>query len=138
MFFPQGATADKILIFIKPKLEAVLNDSNKGIDIDIKKHTKNRTKEQNDYLWAIYSNIVKFKEKTGFIPDELPVKFINSDFLHEYFKARFDIETTTKLTTTEFSWYVDSIQNLMVEQTKGRYEPIYPETTEQYFERTIS
>jgi hypothetical protein len=138
MYFPQNSTAEKILTFIKPKLEAVLDGANNGVDIDIKKHVKNRSLEQNNYLWGIYANIVKFFETTGFVPDGLQVKFINSDFLHAYFKARFDVKTTTKMTTAEFAQYTDKIQNLMLEQSKGEYEPIYPETTEQYFERTIS
>lgn len=138
MFFPQGATADNILFLIKPKLEALINGSAHGVDIEMRKHIKKRSLEQNAYLWGVYSNIVKFYDQTGFIPDNLPVKFINSDFLHEYFKMRFDVKTTTKMSTAEFTNYVDRIQNLMLEQSKGEYEPIYPETTEQYFERTIS
>lgn len=144
MFFPQGATADNILFMIKPKLEALINGSAHGVDIEMRKHIKKRTKNQNDYLWAIYKNIVEFNkqaglsaENGGYLPDHLMLKFINSKFLHLYLKARFDIETTTKLTTTEFAQYTDSIQNLMVEQSKGAYDPIYPETTEQYFERVI-
>lgn len=133
MYFPQGATADNILSMIKPKLEATLNGAQHGVDIDIKKHIKKRSLEQNAYLWGIYSNIVKFYEQTGFIPDNLPVKFINSDFLHEYFKMRFDVKTTTKLSTADFARYTDQIQNMMLEQSSGEYEPIYPEQTYQTF-----
>ena len=133
MFFPQGATADNILSLIKPKLEAVLNGAQHGVDIDIKKHIRKRSLEQNAYLWGIYANIVKFFDQTGFIPDNLPVKFINSDFLHEYFKMRFDVKTTTKMSTAEFSSYTDKIQHLMLEQSFGEYEPIYPEQTYQTF-----
>lgn len=138
MYFPQGATADNILFVIKPKLEATLNSAQHGVDVDIKKHIRRRSLEQNAYLWGIYSNIVKFYDQTGFIPDNLPVKFINSDFLHEYFKMRFDVKTTTKMSTADFAKYTDQIQKLMLEQSKGEYDPIYPETAEQYFERTIS
>lgn len=133
MYFPQGATADNILNMIKPKLDAVLNGAQHGVDIDIKKHIRKRSLEQNAYLWGIYANIVKFYEQTGFIPDNLPVKFINSDFLHEYFKMRFDVKTTTKMSTAEFASYTDKIQNLMLEQSSGEYEPIYPEQTYQTF-----
>lgn len=133
MFFPQGTTADNVLNMIKPKLDAVLNGAQHGVDIDIKKHIRKRSLEQNAYLWGIYSNIVKFYEQTGFIPDNLPVKFINSDFLHEYFKMRFDVKTTTKMSTAEFATYTDKIQHLMLEQSSGEYEPIYPEQTYQTF-----
>ena len=133
MFFPQGATADNILNMIKPKLEAVINGAQYGVDVDIKKHTRKRSLEQNAYLWGIYGHIVKFYDDTGFVPDNLPVKFINSDFLHEYFKSRFDIKTTTKMSTAEFASYTDKIQHLMLEQTGGEYDPIYPEQTYQPF-----
>ena len=133
MFFPQGADANSIIMMIKPKLEAVVSGSAHGVDIEIKRHVKRRSIDQNAYLWAIYAHIVKFFDATGFIPDNLPVRFINSDFLHEYFKMRFDVKETKKLNTAEFSAYTDKIQHLMLEQTNGDYDPIYPESTYQTF-----
>lgn len=133
MFFSKGADINGILELIKPKLAVVLNNANFGIDIDIKNHSKTRSTEQNRYLWSIYKHIVDFWVDTGFIIDGLKLKFINSDFLHEYFKARFDLKTTTKMSTAEFMQYTDGIQNLMIEQTKGTYDPIYPENHYQEF-----
>ncbi len=119
MFFHKAANIDGILLFIRPKLEATLNSSKYGIDIEIKKHSQTRSLEQNKYLWAIYDHIVKFWKSTGFIVDNLPLRFVTSNFLHEYFKNRFDHRTTTKMTTAEFMNYTDSIQNLIIEQSKG-------------------
>lgn len=133
MYFPIGTTADNIISMIRSKLEAVINGARYGVDIDIKKHTKKRSLDQNAYLWGIYAHIVKFYDETGFIPDNLPVRFINSDFLHEYFKSRFDVKETKKLNTAEFAEYTEKIQQLMLEQTDGDYDPIYPETTYQTF-----
>lgn len=127
MYIPASANINGILAYIKPTIEDVFNGSSNGIDIDIKPHKKKRTLPQNDYMWAIYKHIKEFYEETGFTPDDIKVKFINENFLHEYFKARFDVKTTTKMSTTEFSRYVDSIQLLMTEQSKGRYQPIYPD-----------
>lgn len=67
------------------------------------------------------------------IVDNLPLRFVTSDFLHEYFKNRFDHRTTTKMTTAEFMNYTDSIQNLIIEQSKGEYDPIYPDGNYQEF-----
>lgn len=133
MFFHKSANADGILTLIKPKLEAVLSNAKYGIDIEIKNHAKTRSLEQNKYLWAIYKHIVEFWESTGFIVDNLPLRFVTSDFLHEYFKNRFDHRTTTKMTTAEFMNYTDSIQNLIIEQSKGEYDPIYPDGNYQEF-----
>ena len=127
MNFPVSASVDGILQFIKPSIVQILQNSKYGISIDIRPQVRKRSIPQNDYLWAIYQNIVKFWEETGFLPDDLKLRWINSDFLHAYFKARFDVKTTTKMTTVEFSEYTDKIQRLMVEQSKGEYEPIYPE-----------
>lgn len=133
MFFHKSADINGILEHIKPKLVAVLSNATYGIDIDIKNHARIRSSEQNRYLFAIYKHIVEFWQDTGFIVDRLPLRFVTSDFLHAYFKSRFDLKTTTKLSTTEFMNYADSIQNLMIEQTKGAYDPIYPEERYQEF-----
>lgn len=127
MYIPVSANIKGILAYIRPTIEAVLSSAKYGIDIDIKEHKKKRTNDQNSYLWGIYQHIVEFYNETGFTPDNIKVRFLNSDLLHEYFKARFDVKTTTKMTTTDFSAYTDKIQLLMTEQSKGEYQPIYPE-----------
>lgn len=88
---------------------------------------RTRTIPQNKFMWAVYKNIVLFWTETGFIPDDLKVKFINTKFLHEYFSARFDVHTTTKLNTVEMMEYIDKIQCLMDEQTAGNYPKLIPE-----------
>lgn len=133
MFFHKSADINGILELIKPKLAAVLKSAPYGVDIDIRRHAKNRSIDQNRYLFAIYKHIVEFWQETGFIIDGLKLKFLSSEFLHEYFKARFDLKTTTKMSTTEFMNYTNSIQNLMLEQTLGYYDPIYPEKRFQEF-----
>lgn len=127
MYFAQYADVDGIIRLIQPKIAALLPNCPNGISIEIKKYQRNRTTEQNKYLWAIYKHIVEFFEETGFIPDNLPVNFLNKDFCHEYFKAKFDVKETKKLTTAEFCGFTDKIQLLMIEQTKGEYNPIYPD-----------
>jgi hypothetical protein len=134
MYFPVGSDINGILAFITPKLKAVLNSAKYGVDVDIKNHIRNRTLEQNKYLYAIYKHIVEFhQEHDTFMIDNLPLKFISSDFLHAYFKARFDVKTTTKMSTKEFTEYTDKIQLLMINQTNGIYDPIYPEDRYQTF-----
>ena len=124
MNFPKSANISGILEFIKPTIEQLLNVSKYGI----------RSKAQNDYLWAIYQHIIDFNEEAGlsnknggYLPDHLMLNYIDTDFLHLYLKARFNIKTTTKLTTAEFCEYTDKIQHLMTEQSEGFYDPIYPD-----------
>lgn len=127
MYFAQFADVDGIIRLIQPKISALLQHSSNGICIDIKRYQRTRTTEQNKYLWAIYKHIVEFYEQTGFVPDNLPLHFLNKDFCHEYFKAKFDVKETKNLSTVDFCAYTDKIQLLMIEQTKGEYSPIYPE-----------
>lgn len=127
MYFSQYADVDGIIRMIRPKISALIANSPRGITIDVKKTQRNRTTEQNRYLFAIYKHIVEFYNQTGFIPDNLPINGINSDFLHQYFKARFDVKETKNMNTVDFCGYTDKIQLLMTEQTKGEYDPIYPE-----------
>lgn len=119
---------------LKPVFREIYNQaealviSGKEINLILSEQKNKRTIEQNKWLWAVYKNIVLFWTDTGFMPDNLDkkLKFINSDILHCWFKCRFDVKTTTKLSTEEIGKYIDKIQNLMVEQTDGEYEPIYP------------
>lgn len=127
MNFHKAADVDGILKFIRPVIAEKINTSKYGISIEVKNQQKQRTTPQNKYLWEVYSHIVEFYEQTGFIPDNLPVRYINKDFIHAYFKSRFDVVSTRNLNTVDFGKYVDSIQLLMVEQTKGEYTPIYPD-----------
>lgn len=134
MYFAKTDNIPFVIERIKPKLSLVMKNSKMGVQVDIKAMSQKRSLKQNKYLWGIYSNIVNFWQETGFVPDNLPVRFINSDFLHEYFKLRLDTPSTAKLSTTEMMQYCDRIQNLMLEQTKGKYEPIHPEELETYQE----
>lgn len=127
MYFSQFADVDGIINLIRPKISALIANSPKGIQIDVKKQQRNRTTEQNRYLFAIYKHIVEFYEQTGFIPDNLPVNNITTDFLHQYFKARFDVKASSAMNTVDFCGYTYKIQRLMIEQTKGEYDPIYPD-----------
>lgn len=121
---------DTKLNVIKKSIEGVLKVSKNGCEVSIKAYSKKRTNPQNEFLWAVYKRVAAFCEETGFKPDGLNIGFINSDFLHAYFKARFDLRTSTKLSTVEFMRFPEKIQDLMVEQTCGEYEPIYPKEHE--------
>lgn len=129
MNFHKAADIEGIIKFIRPVIAEKLKYSKYGISIDVRNQQRNRTTDQNKYLWAIYSHIVDFNHETGFMPDNLDTKlsYLTSDFLHFYFKARFDVKETKKLSTVYFAQYTDSIQQLMIEQSNGEYSPIYPD-----------
>lgn len=103
-------------------------ESDKPVDVCCVEVKKIRTIQQNKYLFELYTNLLDFYHQTGFMIDGLnkQVKFINKDLLHEYIKARFDVKTTTKMTTKEFAEFVDTIQNEWIEQSVGEYEYFFP------------
>ena len=84
-------------------------DLTKKWRVTIAPYVKNRTTDQNNLLWAFYTEIANH---TGHTPEEI----------HEYCKAAFlapkiitvgkdtkEYRTTTKLTTAEFSDYIERI-----------------------------
>lgn len=100
----------------------------KVVEVSCVEVKKTRTIQQNKYLFELYQHLLDFYSETGFMIDELDkrVKFITKDLLHEYLKARFDVKTTTKMSTQDFSLFVDKIQNEWIEQSGGQYEYLMP------------
>ena len=101
-------------------------ESGKPVDVCCSVVKKHRTNQQNRYLFKLYEHLLEFYEQTGFMIDGLRFKFYTKDFLHEYLKARFDVGTTTKMTTEEFTNFVDKIQNEWMTQSGVEYEYFFP------------
>ena len=101
-------------------------ESGKPVDVCCSVVKKHRTNQQNRYLFKLYEHLLEFYEQTGFMIDGLRFKFYTKDFLHEYLKARFDVGTTTKMTTEQFTNFVDKIQNEWMLQSGGEYEYFFP------------
>lgn len=117
---------------LKPVFRALYNQASvmlsagKEVNVEVTEFKNKRSNDQNKFLWSVYNNIVLFWTETGFMPDNLneKLKFINSEIIHCWYKCKFNVKTTKKLNTKEFSEYIDKIQIDMVEQTMGEYEPI--------------
>ena len=94
----------------------------KGIDIEIKPHKTKRSIEQNKFLMVVLTQIVRFFNETGFVPQGCQAWMMRTDVQKEYWKARYGIETTHKLDTLTFTRFIDFIQQTMVEETGGEWE----------------
>lgn len=116
---------DKLFPFIKDQTKRLI-ESGKPVEVCCKVITKTRTNQQNKYLFALYEHLLAFHNETGFMIDGLNFKFYTREFLHEYLKARFDVKTTTKLSTTAFTEFVDKIQNEWMLQSEGMYDYFFP------------
>jgi hypothetical protein len=112
---------------IKKQAEVLLS-LGKVVEIGCVESKRTRTMQQNKYLFELYRHLLDFYAETGFMIDELNkrVRFITKDLLHEYLKARFDVKTTTRMSTKDFSEFVDKIQNEWIEQSGGQYEYFMP------------
>ena len=127
-------TIEKVFTDLKKQASLMLCKVD-GLDITIKEHKKIRSLLQNNSLWALYENILDFWKETGFFIDNLNFRFLTTEIIHEYIKIRFNLKTTTRLSTKEFCQFFDAIQQEWVEQSNGFYEPMLLED-KGYFEST--
>lgn len=122
MFFHKDTPYKEIQDWIAIQLPAVYQASKNGIDIEIKPHKTKRSLEQNKFLMVILTQIVRFFNETGFVPQGCQAWMMRVDIQKEYWKARYGIETTHKLDTVAFTKFIDFIQQTMVEETGGEWE----------------
>ena len=66
--------------------------------------------------------IVRFYNETGFRPDGLKPWEMRTTILKEYYKDRFGVANTHKLDTFQFSFFIDRIQQSLVEETCGEWQ----------------
>ena len=122
MFFPPNIPLSDVKKWIDTQLPAVLNVAKRGIEVNIMPHKSKRTLEQNRFLMVIMTAIVRFYHDTGFMPQGCQTWMMRTDIQKEYWKARYGIESTSKMDTAEFTKFIDFIQHNMVEESGGEYE----------------
>ena len=85
-----------------------------GWAVQIKKHVKSRTVAQNSLMW-MWLNIIA--QETGNSEDDLheifKLKFLGSETVEAFGYKIERTKSTTKLTTAEFTSYLDKIDALM-------------------------
>ena len=122
MFFNKNTSLQEINTWLEKQLTAVYNASKTGIDIEVKPHHITRTNEQNRFLMAILVALVRFYDETGFMPSGLKPWEMRTTILKEYYKDRFGVANTHKLDTVQFSFFIDRIQQSLVEESGGEWE----------------
>ena len=128
MYFALPTATESITAWVKAQVDALRPDVKYGWDVDVRPHKKPRTYQQIRFLMAIMQNIVRFYQRTGFMPAGLSPWAMRTDILKEYYKARFGVGETHKLDTKAFTDFIDQIQQSMVQESHGEYEIL---TTEQ-------
>ena len=129
IFIAPQISTDSALRIIGQKLEAMRAAAPLGFEVEIRPYKKHRTNQQNKLYWAVIENIMRFCIETGFRPQLIGVRprFMNRELLGELVKAHFEIKSTSKLSTAEFGKFIDELQLMITEQSRGNYNPIIPD-----------
>ena len=128
MFFQVGTSPESITAWVKAQVAALGPDVKYGWDVEVRPHKKPRTYQQNRLLMLIMQEMVKFYHRTGYVVPGLCGYVMRTDVLKEYWKGRYGVGETHRMSTAEFGKFIDWIQATMVEETHGEWEII---TTEQ-------
>lgn len=122
MFFPLETSTESIKNWVATQVDAMRPSLKYGWDVVVMPHKKQRTYQQNRFLMTIMQNIVRFYQRTGFLPAGLSPWAMRTDILKEYYKARFGVGESHKLDTKAFTDFIDQIQQSMVQESHGEYE----------------
>lgn len=122
MFFQLGTSPESITNWVSAQVAALAPDVKYGWDVEVRPHKKPRTYQQNRFLMSVMQNIVRFYQRTGFMPAGLSPWAMRTDILKEYYKARFGVGESHKLDTKAFTDFIDQIQQSMVQESHGEYE----------------
>lgn len=128
MFFNTAVSKEHVMRWVDTQLAGVLPIAKNGVDVDIKPHKNPRSNAQNRFLMAILVALVRFYHETGFMPQGLSAWAMRTDILKEYYKARFGVISTAKLSAKAFGEFVDSVQQSLVEETGGEWEVLEPDS----------
>lgn len=128
MFFAPNTSSADIVSWVTRQLSAVLPVAQHGLDVDVKPHQNQRTNQQNRFLMAILVALVRFHQETGFCPKGVSPWGMRVDVLKVYYKDRFGVGKSSKLSTKTFGEFVDSIQRSLVEETGGEWQILEPDS----------
>ena len=127
MYFPAETPLMKILGWVDTQYRA-LGYQKSGYSVEIRPQVKLRSNNQNRFLMAILVALLRFYEKTGFRPKGVSDWGMRVDVLKIYYKARFGVAKTSKLSTKDFGEFIDRIQQSLVQESNGEWEWLEPDS----------
>lgn len=110
----------QIMSFIEKQAKEILCFSDKGVDIEVKKHTTKRSNAQNRYYFLICGEVANFLNDAGLSYGELDY---NSEIIHLINKKKTGVKTTTKLSIGDFCDYMTKIILYWQEKTAFEWMP---------------
>lgn len=127
MWFAQS-NFDNACGWCSRQLTAIKDIAKDGFDIDIKPHHKQRTVQQNRFFMAIVVALVRFYNETGFMPEGCKPWMMRTDILKEYWKYRYGVKSTSRLSAADFGKLCDFVQNTLVQETQGEWQTLEPDS----------
>ena len=128
MFFHKDTPYKDIQDWIDAQLPAVCQASKNGIDITIKPHKSLRSIQQNRFFSVIIIAQIRMYHDTGFMAKGLEPWMHQQEILRFYWKARYGIEHSSKLSTKAFGEFIDFIQKTLLEESNGNWEILTPDS----------
>lgn len=136
MFFKQDAPLEQVTDWVRTQVSAVQPTAKNGIDIVIKPHKSLRSMQQNRFFSVIIIAQIRMFHETGFMASGLKPWMHQQEILRFYWKARYGIEHSSKLSTKAFGEFIDFIQKTLVEESGGNWEILSPDSM--YLESLIA
>lgn len=128
MFFGNYVTKERIQGWFDNQLTAVMQCAPNGLDIEIKPHKKQRTNQQNRFFMAILVALVRFYNETGFMPEGCKPWMMRVTVQKEYWKDRWGVVSSSKLSASDFGKLCDFVQDTLVIETQGEWEVLEPDS----------
>ena len=128
MYFAPETSLESIVGWISKQYRAVSTSAPHGLDVSLAPHQRRRSNEQNRFLYAVLTAVVRFYHETGFRPGDVSQYNMDVESLKSYWKGRWGVSHTSKLSTKNFGEFVDFIQREMVEGTNGEWEVLEPDS----------
>lgn len=103
------------------RAKIILQGCSCGIDIEVKKHERKRSNEQNNYYWLFNGQLADFLNDSGLSYGEFNIPY-SADIIHDINKTLFGVKTTTKLSIGDFCQYMNKLLIFWQEKTNGEFQ----------------
>lgn len=113
---------------------ADMKDKGLKVDVYVKEHqdTDKRNLAQNNFYWLNCSDLAQFFNDAGLLLDNCYL--YTAETIHDFNKQIFGVKTTTKMTVSEFSDYMNRIFEYWRNKTRNFWHE--KESINGYLERT--
>lgn len=102
--------------------------SGKKIDVEVKEHKQKRSLEQNNYYWEFCTQLANFFQEREIMNThevygvKVEIPYTKDSIHKELNKPLFGIDSTTKMSMSEFCQYMNKLILFWSEKTSGEFQ----------------